>query len=400
MRSLPAVLLTLAALAAVALAQPPGILPGEQVPVRIMPGPQPGLVLDDLHGILPGEEVPTQVLTAQEAGEQTDWGVERLGASKVWARATGKGVRVAVLDTGCDLTHPDLAKGIVASKDFTGSRSGPSDVNGHGSHCCGTIGARKDGQGLIGVAPDCSLIVVKVLSDAGSGSDVGIAAGIDWATEQGADVISMSLGAAQPSGTIHEAVKRAVAKGVIVVAAAGNSGPGENTVGYPGAFAECVAVAASDDNDGIARFSSRGPQVYVTAPGVLIRSCYPGGRYAEMSGTSMATPHVAGAAALWVQASPAVAKAARPAAFRAAVKVASKDLLIQGRDTASGWGLLDADKLVPAGGMPPQPGTPLVVTEDDLTPAKRAEWDARFPGGKLRLEFPGVVPGTNPMRMP
>jgi subtilisin len=248
------------------------------------------------------------------------------------------------------------------------------------------------------VAPACSLLVGKVLGDQGNGSDVGIAEGIDWAVSQGADVISMSLGADAPSSTIQSAVQRASSAGVIVCAAAGNSGPGEGTVGYPGGFPECVCVAATGLVDNVADFSSRGPQVFIAAPGVDLVSTYPGGRYATMSGTSMATPHVAGCAALWVSVNQSIAKKDRPDAFKTALKVTALDLPPAGRDTASGYGLVRADHLVVGKSTtPPAAPSPrgFSFTDQDLTPDARKRLLAAFPGATLRLDL--VVPSPAPM---
>src|SRR5262249_54153195 len=151
--------------------------------------------------------------------------------------------------------------------------------------CAGCVAAAANGTGMIGVAPESKLLVVKVLGDSGSGSTSGINAGIDWAIAQGADVISMSLGGPSPDAASRAAVGRAVAAGVIVVAAAGNDGPGADTVGYPGGYPEVIACGALDSNLTVASFSSRGPQVYICGPGVNCRSCYPGSRFATMSGT-------------------------------------------------------------------------------------------------------------------
>lgn len=362
----------------------PAILPGEGAAESISaPAEQTDRPRsDDSYALLPGEFVPTRVLVrAQVDGGVPEWGVRKILAPEAWAATKGKGVVVAVLDTGCDPNHPDLRGAIKAAKDFTGSSVGPSDVQGHGTHCAGVVGARGT---IIGVAPECLLLVGKVLGDEGWGTDQAIADGLDWARASGADVVSMSLGSSQPSMTIRTAVQRCVSDGVIVVAAAGNSGPGEGTVGYPGGFPECVCVAATDASDRIAQFSSRGPAVFVAAPGVNVRSTYPGGRYAEMSGTSMATPHVAGAAALWVATHQSVARKDRPAAFLGDSRRTEKDLPPVGRDTGSGFGLVQAKGLV-AGVTPPPPPPTITLTDADLTPEARE----RLRGATFRLE---VVP--------
>lgn len=308
----------------------------------------------------PGEAVP-MTLTAEacpKADEARDWGHTNLKLAEAHKVTRGKGVRVAVLDTGADLNHRDLKGRLVGAKDQTNSRSGPSDVQGHGSHCAGIAVGSENGTGIVGAAPEASLLVGKVLGDTGNGSVDGIARGIDWAVAEGADVVSMSLGGPGADSWIPPALDRAEAAGVIVVAAAGNEGPGANTCGYPGLYAKCLAVAATDRANATAPFSSRCAAVYVAAPGVGVLSAYPGDRFATLSGTSMATPYVAGLAALWIASHPEVAKKDRPAKFREALKAACADLAPAGRDTATGWGLPDAAKLVAGGGTVPEPKPP------------------------------------------
>lgn len=237
-----------------------------------------------------------QVFTTM--AETIDWGIEIVGVPNLWRQTKGENVKVAVLDTGIAFEHPDLKDAILDAKDFTNSRSGPSDLQGHGSHCAGTIAARENSSGVIGAAPLCKLLVGKVLGDNGSGSSNAVASGIRWAVDKGADVISMSLGSSVSSPQIHEAVKDAVAAGVFIIAAAGNEGPSLDTVGYPGAYPETVAVGAISQNRKIASFSSRGNMVDIVAPGDKILSTYPPRGLATLSGTSMATPLVAGVVAL------------------------------------------------------------------------------------------------------
>lgn len=321
---------------------------------------------------IPPGEVAKAVLRAEAAGEVTPWGIARLAAPGAWAKGlTGKGVIVAVLDTGIDASHPDLKSRIGKTASFTGEPF--RDGNGHGTHCAGTIAASKDSSGVVGIAPEATLYGGKVLTDGGSGSVTGIAKGIDWAVAEGADVISMSLGGPGADSWTKPAVQRANAAGVIVVAAAGNDGPGGNTTGYPGSYPECVCVAAVDAADAVARFSSRGSPVFIAAPGVDVLSTYPGNRVATLDGTSMATPHVAGLAALWVQANPGIAKKDRPAAFKAWLAGNAKDLGPAGRDVAYGYGVTTAEKLASLTPTPlPTPQPPLEVTFTlslaDLTP--------------------------------
>ncbi|WP_406466545.1 S8 family serine peptidase [Streptomyces sp. NBC_01594] len=247
----------------------------------------------------------------------------QIGASTAWADGnTGQGVDVAVLDTGIDAEHPDFGGRIAASDSFVPDEE-VTDRNGHGTHVASTIagtGAASDGKER-GVAPGAQLHIGKVLSDTGQGQDSWVLAGMEWAAvDQHADVVSMSLGSSAPSdGTdpMSEAVDRLSAQtGTLFVIAAGNSGA-PNTIGAPGAADAALTVGAVDSTDDVAWFSSQGPRVgdgglkpEITAPGVDVlaaRSQYAPegeGRYQTLSGTSMATPHVAGAAALLAAARP------------------------------------------------------------------------------------------------
>ncbi|MEU9604720.1 S8 family peptidase [Streptomyces sp. NPDC048057] len=252
----------------------------------------------------------------------------QIGAPAAWQRSyDGTGVTVAVLDTGVDAAHPDLKGRVVGAANFSTS-PGTEDRHGHGTHVASTAagtGARSGGV-YKGVAPGAKLLNAKVLSDFGSGSDSGIMAGIDWAVAQGADVVNLSLGGSDSVGTDPvEAQVNALSaqKGVLFAIAAGNSGPDARTLGSPGAADAALTVGAVDGDDRLADFSSRGPRLGdsavkpdVTAPGVDVTAASAAGSaigqavgqrpegYVTLSGTSMATPHVAGAAALLKQQHP------------------------------------------------------------------------------------------------
>lgn len=313
---------------------------GQQVPVISLP---------------PEELVPTGKLML--LADSVDWGVLKLNAPEAHKTTKGKGVKVCVLDTGLDYTHPDFG-GIPQErmKSFVPGQS-IMDAQGHGTHCMGRVAARGMNYGM---APEAEIWAGKVLGNDGSGAVTWIARGIDWATDSGVDVVSMSLGGAGQDSYIPPALDRAEAAGILVVCAAGNEGPGEGTVGYPGGYAKAVAIGAVDKNLTIARFSSRGKQVFSAFPGVDIVSQYPGGRQAPMSGTSMATPHAAGEAALWIAAHPEIPKKDRPAKYREWLQKTAQDLGPAGRDTAYGWGFSTADKMVAGGTIvdppPPPPG--------------------------------------------
>jgi subtilisin family serine protease len=257
-----------------------------------------------------------------------DKSVPQIGAPKAWAAGyDGKGVKIAVLDTGVDSTHPDLKDQVIAAKNFSTSADA-TDKFGHGTHvasiAAGT-GAKSNGK-YKGVAPGAKILNGKVLSDDGYGDDSSIIAGMEWAADQGADVVNLSLGGGDTpeiDPLEAEVNKLSEQKGILFAIAAGNDGDfGEQTIGSPGSAADALTVGAVDDNDKLASFSSRGPGLDgaikpdVTAPGVNITAAAAPGSlidkevgekppgYLTISGTSMATPHVAGAAAILKQEHP------------------------------------------------------------------------------------------------
>jgi subtilisin family serine protease len=233
--------------------------------------------------------------------ESVDWSLGDYGVPALWQQSRGEGVKVAILDTGCQVDHPDLTGAIAAALDFTDSPWGVGDRQGHGTWCAGLVAARQNARGLTGIAPACQLLVGKVLGDDGSGLDAWIVAGIEWAAANGANLISLSLGSPDPSPTIARACMAAEMAGILVICAAGNDGHkagGRTTVNFPARYPSTLAVSAVDKAGVLAPFSSAGPEVDVAAPGVDMLSTFPTSRYARLSGTSMACPFVAGVAAL------------------------------------------------------------------------------------------------------
>lgn len=225
-------------------------------------------------------------------------GPKQIGAEQAWEKTRGdRRIIIAVLDTGIDSSHPDLADKVLPGKDFVDPAGTGEDGNGHGTHVAGIAAAEADnGIGIAGVAPGVSLLPVRVLDAAGNGTLRRIAAGIRYAADQGAHVINLSLGGPARSSALRAAIRYAVAKGAVVVAAAGNTGSSDPV--YPGAYDEVIAVGSVDPQDLPSAFSAYGPWVELAAPGERIASTYAGGRYTYFSGTSMAAPHVAGTAAL------------------------------------------------------------------------------------------------------
>jgi subtilisin family serine protease len=251
------------------------------------------------------------------------------GVQELWARGiTGKGVTVGVVDTGVQADHPLLAGRVGKARDFTGS--GPADRNAHGTHCVGVVAT---------VAPGATVNSYKALGDDGSGSDLAIARAVDAAVADGCQVVSLSLGSDRPGPYSGPAVDRALKAGVVVVAAAGNSG--RAGVGYPGAHPGVLCVAAVDGRLKVADFSSRGRRLDVAGYGVHVRSTVPGSRTGTMSGTSMACPNVAGQAAVALS-----AKRVAPADLRRLCQETAEDLAPAGFDADTGHGFARVANLV------------------------------------------------------
>ncbi|MFB3788756.1 MAG: S8 family serine peptidase [bacterium] len=307
------------------------------------------------------------------------WGVKRTGAGVVHPVNRGTGIRVAVIDTGIDATHPDLAANVKGGWDFVNNDNNAMDDHGHGTHVSGIIGAVDDNLGVVGMAPEASLYGLKVLDANGSGYADDVARALEWCITNQMQAVNMSLSGGS-SSTLESVCAKAAQAGIILVAAAGNSGNSTGTgdsVGYPAKYGTVIAVAATDRNDLRASFSSTGPAVEIAAPGVSVYSTYPGGRYASMSGTSMACPHVAGTVAL-------ILGAGVPAAnVRFVLQSTADDLGTAGRDEWYGYGLVDTDEAAQA--APPVTNNPPVVTI--VSPDNNAQFDF---GATISLEGSAV----------
>lgn len=257
--------------------------------------------------------IPYRVEKISSEAPQIPEGVRMIQAPAVWESAEkGQGNVIAILDTGCQQDHPDLKDRILEGRNFTADFGGDTanfdDNNGHGTHVAGTAAAsHREAGGIAGVAPEAQLLILKVLNGEGSGDYAGIISGIhyaiDWRGPNGekTSVISMSLGGPEDIPELYEAVKRAVDAGIPVICAAGNEGdasPATDEFAYPGAYGEVIQVGAVDFGRKIAPFSNTNNEIDLVAPGIDIYSAYPGSKYASLSGTSMATPHVSGALAL------------------------------------------------------------------------------------------------------
>jgi thermitase len=270
---------------------------------------------------------------------------------------TPSGAKVGIVDTGIQQNHPDLAGRtvncggvnnfgislviIIIGSDPTIVNGKCNDDHGHGTHVAGTIGANtNNGVGVAGVAPNAPLAVCKGLNSSGSGTLVMIANCITWTNQQGAKIISMSLGGSG-AATLQQAVQNASQNGSLLIAAAGNSG--NSSVSYPAGYPEVVSVAATDHNDAKASFSQFNADVEIAAPGVDVLSTWIGSSYEVASGTSMATPHVAGVASLIAASNPS----GGPAAWRAELTAAVDDKGAPGRDPQFGFGRVNLSKVTP-----------------------------------------------------
>ncbi|MEU4424062.1 S8 family peptidase [Actinoplanes sp. NPDC024001] len=271
-------------------------------------------------------------------GEQ--WDLDAIGVATAWRQSTGAGVTVAVIDTGVDGNHPDLAGQVLTGYDaIRNTAGGNTDANGHGTHVAGTIAAATgNGRGVAGIAPDARILPVKALGADGSGWMSDTAEGIVWATDHGARVINMSLGAHERTQSVTAAIGYARRQGVTVVAAAGNERAKGSPTSYPAADEGVIAVAATGARGEIAPFSNAGSYVDVAAPGSHVLSTVPGDEYALMSGTSMAAPHVAAVAALLLGKDPGLS----PDQVEAAIEGSAVDSGPAGFDTDYGHGRIDA----------------------------------------------------------
>lgn len=330
------------------------------------------------------------------------WGIGRIKSDKVWdgdgdghvdvGANAGQGVKVAVIDTGIDLSHPDLAANIKGGASFVSGAPTPNDYNGHGTHVAGTIAALDNSEGVIGVAPKASLYAVKVLDNTGSGYISDIISGLQWSVANNMQVVNMSFGGGGDVQAMHDAIIAASRAGIVLVAAAGNSGnrlgTGDN-VSYPARYPEVIAVAAVNSSDVRADFSSTGNAVELAAPGVSILSSTFGGGYGTKSGTSMASPHVAGAAALAIASgiTDRNGNGLISDEVRVALVSTATNLGVAGRDTSYGYGLVNVESAIANGGAPPA-AAPAVAT---LSPSPVTRDTATLNGSLTSLGSAGSV---------
>lgn len=283
--------------------------------------------------------------------EIIDYGVKMVGAPYEWSETKGAGVKVGIIDTGADLRHEDLRKAIVKQKNFVDPARDATDDNGHGSHVAGIVGARQNGVGVIGVAPESEVYIAKSFTPDGAGDEKAVLHALEWLCAEGVQVINMSFASFRKSDLYERMIKEAYAAGIILICAAGNEGYLQgDSIGYPAKFEECMAVAAVDVNKNNAPYSSKGPKIELSAAGTDVYSCYMNGAYATLSGTSMATPIISGAVAiLQGKAKIRYNRFLSPEEIRIVMHMYAEDLGKKGRDSLYGYGLFSFGRVETGG---------------------------------------------------
>lgn len=301
-------------------------------------------------------------------GQTVGWQISKYNIPAVWAETEGEDITVAVLDTGCELAHPDLAASLIPGYNYTNNTDQVNDDHGHGTHVSGIITANNNAQGIVGVAPKAKILVVKVLTNSGTGTVQGVANGILYALDQHVDIISMSLGSSSGMPELHDAIKRAYRENVPVICASGNSG--DIPVAFPARYPETISIGALTDRNLRAEFSQTGAMLDFMAPGVSIQSTYPVSRYEYLSGTSMSCPWAAGVVALMMAKHRKVGGATplnTVEDVREHLRKTAIDLSVAGKDSLTGYGLVDVTKAL-AEIQPPEPTEPDIPEGDSPMP--------------------------------
>lgn len=287
----------------------------------------------------PNYEIYAQEIIPNDPGWNLQYNMTAIRAPQGWVYSTGSSaVTIAIVDSGVDMTHPDLFGKIVAGYDFVNDDNDPADDYGHGTHVAGLAAAfGNNGIGIAGTSWGARIMPVKVLNSSGLGTYANAAAGIVWAADQGAQVINLSFGGIAPSSVLEDAVNYAAARGIVLVGAAGNNG--SPSVLYPAAYPAVIAVSATNSANQRASFSNYGPQIELAAPGAGIYSLHLGGGYLIRNGTSMSAPQVSGLAAILL----GLPGNASASAVRGQMQASALDLGPAGWDSEFGFGLIQMD---------------------------------------------------------
>jgi subtilisin len=292
-----------------------------------------------------------EIAQATTSEYSESWALEDIGAEPAHSsNYTGKGVKIAMLDTGIDYNHPEFAPNYKGGYDFINSDNDPMDDNGHGTHVAGILAAAKDGKGIVGAAPEAEIYAIKVSDSRGKGSFSGLVKGINWSIENGMDIVTMSITGEGGSRALAKAVETAYNQhGLVLVAAVGN---GSGDVLYPAAYPQVIGVGSVTKDNTLSSFSLTGSEVELVAPGSGIKSAAVGGEYRLSSGTSMATPLVTGVLALLLGSDEKAWKdtgmvdgdgAWTNDELREVLRGTAKDLGDNGKDDLFGYGLLNLD---------------------------------------------------------
>jgi subtilisin len=233
------------------------------------------------------------------------WGIKHIGAPQAWRKSKGERIRIGIIDTGADYTHPDLHQCLSYGVNLVNRHLMPNDDNGHGTHIAGTIAAYSGQRGIVGVAPQAIIHPVKAFDNLGSAYVSDIIGGIDWCVRNQIHIINMSFGMKTYSKALESAVRQAHESGIIVVASSGNEGK-QATIDYPARLRQVISVGASTRQGQIASFSNMSKTIDIYAPGEKIYSTWLNSKYNELSGTSMATSHVSGVIALMLSRKPSL----------------------------------------------------------------------------------------------
>ena len=326
------------------------------------------------------------ILTSDDPYFSFQWGLTKIGAPQAWEVTTGSGdFIIAIVDSGIDLDHPDLDGKIILGYDYVNEDWYPDDDFGHGTHVAGIAAAwTNNGLGVAGVSWGARLMALKVLDAVGSGSYYDVANAVTYAADNGAQIINLSLGGDYDSQSLHDAVIYARNVGCVVVAATGNN---NGAVLYPAKYTEAFAVAATNSNDQRAGFSNYGPEVDVAAPGVGIYSTYLGGGNASRNGTSMATPHVAGLAALIRSVCPGYTNDQ----VESRIEMTVVDLGVAGWDQYYGHGRIDAHAALCTPDLGASPQSVAFLADDTTDPIPSSQTVSVLKTGCAPITWTAVI---------